>query len=47
MDVDAYRQAVNNSTFENEQDIGKAVSDWTINYIKKHVGKMSIISLQK
>ena len=47
MDVDAYRQAVNNSTFENEQDIGKAVSDWTINYNKKHVGKMSIISLQK
>ena len=47
MDVDAYRQAVNNSIFENEQDIGKAVSDWTINYNKKHVGKMSIISLQK
>jgi transposase len=42
-----HRQAVNNSTFENEQDIGKAVSDWTINYNKKHVGKMSIISLQK
>ena len=29
------RQAINNSTFENEQDIGKAmVSDWTINYNK-------------
>ena len=42
-----HRQAINNSTFENEQDIGKAVSDWTINYNKKHVGKMSIISLQK
>ena len=47
MDVDAYRQAVNNSTFENEQDIGKAVSDWNINYNIKHVGKMSIISLQE
>ena len=41
------RQAINNSTFANEQDIGKAVSDWTIDYNKKHVGKMSIISLQK
>jgi hypothetical protein len=47
MVMDAHRQAVNNSTFENEQDIGKAVSDWTINYNKKHVGKRSIISLQK
>ena len=37
MDVDAYRQAINNSTFLNEQqDIGKAVSDWTGNYNKKH-----------
>ncbi len=42
------RQAINNSTFENEQDIGKAiVSDWTINYNKKHVGKMSINSLHE
>ncbi len=41
------RQANNNSTFENEQDIGKAVSDWTINYNKKHVGKMSINSLHE
>jgi len=24
-----HRQAINNSTFENEQDIGKAVSNWT------------------
>ena len=47
MVMDAYRQAVNNSTFENEQDIGKAVSDWTINYNIKHVGKMCINSLQK
>ena len=46
MVVDAYRQAIiNNSTFENEFDIGKAVSDWTINYNKKHVGKTSIYSL--
>lgn len=41
------RQAINNSTFENEYDIGKAVSDWTINYNKKHVGKMSINSLHE
>ena len=41
------RQAINNSTFEVEYDIGKAVSDWTINYNKKHVGKMSINSLHK
>ena len=26
----------NNSTFENESDIGKAVSDWTKNYNKTH-----------
>jgi len=30
------RQAVNNSTFRNEPDIGKAVSDWTCNYNEKH-----------
>ena len=42
-----HRQAINNSTFENEQDIGKAVSDWTSNYNKKHAGKTSSISLQK
>ena len=42
------RQAINNSTYENEQDIGKAmVSDLTINYNKKHVGKMSINSLHE
>jgi transposase len=41
------RQAINNSTFENEQNTGKAVSDWTINYNKKHVGKMSINSLHE
>jgi hypothetical protein len=34
-----HRQAViNNSTFENEQDIGKAiVSDWTCDYNKNHI----------
>ena len=41
------RQAINNSTFENEYFIGKAVSDWTINYNKKHVSKMSINSLHE
>ena len=47
MDVWMQRQAINNSTFENEQDIGKAVSDWTVNYNRKHVGKTSINSLHK
>ena len=42
-----HRQAINNFTFENERDIGKAVSDWTINYNKKHTDKTSIISLQE
>ncbi len=43
-----HRQAINNSTFFNERDIGKAiVSDWTINYNKKHVDKMSINSLHE
>ena len=42
------RQAINNSTFLNEQDIGKAVSDdWTCNYNKKHAGRASSISLQE
>ncbi len=26
------RKAINNSTFRNESDIGKAVSDWTYKY---------------
>jgi transposase len=30
------RQAINNSTFTNYQDIGKAVGDWTTNYNKRH-----------
>lgn len=42
-----HRQAINNSTFENEQDIGKAVSNWTNDYNKKHRIKASTISLQK
>jgi transposase len=42
-----HRQAINNSTFENEHDIGKAVSDWTCDYNKKHTAKTSIISLQE
>ena len=47
MVMDAYRQAINNSTFLNEQDISKAVSDWTCDYNKKHAGKTSSISLQE
>ena len=42
-----HRQTINNSTFLNEQNIGKAVSAWTVNYNKKHVGKMSINSLHE
>ncbi len=40
------RQVINNSTFENECDIGKAVRDWTRNYNKKH-GKAIINILQE
>ena len=47
MDVDAYRQAINNSIFLNEKDIGKAVSNWTYDYNKKYAGKTSSISLQE
>ena len=36
-----HMQAINNSTFQNERDIGKAVSDWACDH-KKHTGKMSI-----
>jgi len=45
--MDAHRQAINNSTFLNEQNIGKAVFEWTVNYNKKHTDKTSIISLQE
>ena len=41
-----HRQAINNSTFLNEQDISKAVSDWTCDYNKKCAGKTSSISLR-
>ena len=30
------RQAINNSTFTNESNIGKAVNDWTNNYNQTH-----------
>lgn len=33
------RKAINNCTFTNESDIGKAVSDWTKNYNITH-GRM-------
>ena len=33
------RKAINNSTFTNEHDIGKAVNDWTENYNATH-GRM-------
>ena len=46
--MDVHRQAINNSIFLNEQDIGKAaVSYLTINYNKKHGGKTNSISLQE
>jgi transposase len=30
------RKAINNSTFTNEHDVGKAVNDWTENYNATH-----------
>jgi transposase len=42
-----HRQAINNSTFLNEHDIGKAVSGWTCDYNRKHTAKTSIISLHE
>ena len=42
-----HRQAINNSTFENEQDIGKAISEWAVDYNKKHTFKTSSISLHE
>ncbi len=38
-----HRQAINNSTFENEQDIGKAVSDWTYDYNKNMQAKQAVL----
>jgi transposase len=37
------RKAINNSTFTNEHDIGKAVSDWTENYNATHVRRINDI----
>ncbi len=42
-----HRQAIKNSIFLKEQDIGKAVSGWTYTYNKKHAVKTSSISLQE
>jgi len=42
-----HRQAIKNSIFLKEQDIGKAVSDWTYDYTKNHAGRTSSISLQE
>ena len=39
------RKAINNSTFRNESDIGKAVSDWTCNYNNSHHGSITRNSL--
>ena len=36
-----HKQAINNSTFANESDIGIAVSDWTCNYNRKHGRKIT------
>jgi hypothetical protein len=41
------RQAIKNTTFENEYDTGKAVSNGTVIYNKKHTGIMSINNLHK
>jgi len=42
--------AINNSTFEEESEVGKVVSNWTgldmLLYNKKHRFRSSIISLQ-
>ena len=40
------RQMINNSTFKDECDIGKCVTEWTRNYNKKH-GKAIMNSLQE
>ena len=42
-----HRQAINNSTFENEYDIGRAVSDWTVSYNEQYACKTSINSLHE
>jgi len=40
------RQMINNSTFADECDIGKRITEWTRNYNKKH-GKAIINILQE
>jgi len=40
------RQTINNSTFKDEQEIGQAVSKWTILYNKNH-GRAITNALQK
>ena len=40
------RQMINNSTFRNECDIGKCITEWTRNYNKKH-GKAIMNILQE
>lgn len=42
MDVDAKTSIVNNSTFGNEQDIGRVITDWTRNYNNKKHGRAII-----
>ena len=43
-----HRQVIiNNSAFENEQGIGKAVADWTTDYNTKHGIKASTIIYRK
>ena len=39
------RQAINNSTFEDECDIGECITEWTRSYNKKH-GRAIINILQ-
>jgi hypothetical protein len=45
MVMDTETGSINNSTFRNESDIGKAVFDWTCNYNEKH-GRRIIDVLQ-
>ena len=42
-----HRQAINNSVFEDEQDIGKAVSDWTHYYNKNIQSKQAQLVYRK
>ena len=43
-----HRQAINNPKFKTEHDVGKEeVSDWIVNYNKKHIAKTNSISLQE